>query len=187
VTKLAASTTVLLCAIVAISLTVPSLAASVPSPTPQPLQDSVTGSGASRFCGGTFEISAQSGPSGENPTGRVTCGSFFGGTVTCLNVSGNVALLTIGDGPFSPLAMRIVDNGASGDRAGAFPGPPSCQSPLLSYADIDVAGDLVVVDAPPLPTSKDQCKNGGWRGFGDTFKNQGECVAFVERGPKPKP
>jgi hypothetical protein len=43
----------------------------------------------------------------------------------------------------------------------------------------------VVVDAQPLPTSKDQCKNGGWRGFGDTFKNQGQCVAFVERGPKP--
>jgi 6-phosphogluconolactonase len=35
------------------------------------------------------------------------------------------------------------------------------------------------------PTSKDQCKNGGWRTFGDAFKNQGECVAFVERGPKP--
>ena len=31
--------------------------------------------------------------------------------------------------------------------------------------------------------TKDQCKNGGWREFG--FKNQGECVAFVERRPKP--
>jgi hypothetical protein len=29
-----------------------------------------------------------------------------------------------------------------------------------------------------LPTSKDQCKNGGWQTFNDpTFKNQGECVA----------
>jgi hypothetical protein len=26
------------------------------------------------------------------------------------------------------------------------------------------------------PTSKNQCKRGGWRSFGDTFKNQGECV-----------
>jgi hypothetical protein len=33
------------------------------------------------------------------------------------------------------------------------------------------------------PTSKDQCKNGGWRQFG--FTNQGHCVAFVQRGPKP--
>jgi hypothetical protein len=30
-----------------------------------------------------------------------------------------------------------------------------------------------------LPTSKDQCKNGGWRDFGGTFKNQGDCVSFV--------
>jgi hypothetical protein len=29
----------------------------------------------------------------------------------------------------------------------------------------------------PPPTSKDECKNGGWRAFG--FENQGQCVAFV--------
>jgi hypothetical protein len=40
----------------------------------------------------------------------------------------------------------------------------------------------VVVDSPPPPTSKDQCKNGGYKQYG--FKNQGQCVAFVERGPK---
>jgi hypothetical protein len=33
------------------------------------------------------------------------------------------------------------------------------------------------------PTSKAECKDGGWRQFG--FRNQGECVAFVNRGPKP--
>jgi HD-GYP domain-containing protein (c-di-GMP phosphodiesterase class II) len=31
-----------------------------------------------------------------------------------------------------------------------------------------------------LPTNKDQCKNGGWAQYG--FPNQGQCVAFVERG-----
>jgi len=30
------------------------------------------------------------------------------------------------------------------------------------------------------PTSKDQCKNNGWKGF-PQFKNQGQCVSFVER------
>jgi hypothetical protein len=30
---------------------------------------------------------------------------------------------------------------------------------------------------------EDECKNGGWRNFGDTFKDQGQCVAFVQRGP----
>ncbi len=40
--------------------------------------------------------------------------------------------------------------------------------------------------APALPTSKDQCKSGGWRAFGGMFKNQGQCVAFVQRGPRPR-
>jgi streptogramin lyase len=35
---------------------------------------------------------------------------------------------------------------------------------------------------PPLPTSKDQCKNGGWRNF-PQFKNEGQCVAFVLHNP----
>jgi hypothetical protein len=31
---------------------------------------------------------------------------------------------------------------------------------------------------PPLPTSRDDCKNDGWKTFG-IFKNQGDCVRFV--------
>jgi hypothetical protein len=33
---------------------------------------------------------------------------------------------------------------------------------------------------PAEPTSKDDCKDGGWARFG--FKNQGECIAWVLRG-----
>jgi hypothetical protein len=30
------------------------------------------------------------------------------------------------------------------------------------------------------PTSKDACKNGGWKTFNNpTFKNQGQCVSYV--------
>ena len=33
------------------------------------------------------------------------------------------------------------------------------------------------------PSSKDECKNGGWQTFDDpAFKNQGECVSFVAAG-----
>jgi hypothetical protein len=50
-----------------------------------------------------------------------------------------------------------------------------------------VAGDgpfqIAVSPLPRVPTAKEQCKNGGWRQFG--FKNEGLCVAFVNRGPKP--
>jgi hypothetical protein len=40
--------------------------------------------------------------------------------------------------------------------------------------------------AVPLPTSKDQCKNGGWKTFG-VFKNQGDCVSFVATKGKNPP
>ena len=36
---------------------------------------------------------------------------------------------------------------------------------------------------PPVPTDKEQCKDGGWHNFvdneGEPFPNQGQCVAFV--------
>jgi hypothetical protein len=38
----------------------------------------------------------------------------------------------------------------------------------------------------PLPTSKAQCKNGGWKTYG-VFKNQGDCVSFVATGGKNPP
>ena len=37
-----------------------------------------------------------------------------------------------------------------------------------------------------LPTSKDQCKKGGWKTF-DVFKNQGDCVSFVATKGKNPP
>lgn len=42
----------------------------------------------------------------------------------------------------------------------------------------------------PSPTSKDQCKNGGWHNYADAngtaFKNQGDCVSYVATGGKNK-
>jgi DNA-binding beta-propeller fold protein YncE len=38
---------------------------------------------------------------------------------------------------------------------------------------------IAVTTPPRVPTSKAQCKHGGWRRFG--FKNQGQCIAFVNR------
>jgi len=37
-----------------------------------------------------------------------------------------------------------------------------------------------------LPTTKDDCKNGGWQTYGG-FKNQGQCVAFVATGGRHQP
>jgi hypothetical protein len=52
-----------------------------------------------------------------------------------------------------------------------------------------VVGDVFTMTGtlttpPPVPTDKDQCKNGGWQNLGDDqgelFRNQGQCVSFVE-------
>jgi probable HAF family extracellular repeat protein len=40
--------------------------------------------------------------------------------------------------------------------------------------------DLHAVLWSPRPTNKDQCKNNGWQTFTNpTFKNQGDCIQFV--------
>jgi hypothetical protein len=45
--------------------------------------------------------------------------------------------------------------------------------------------DAFVAKIATLPTSIDECKNGGWKNFG-VFKNQGDCVSFVvSKGKNP--
>lgn len=42
----------------------------------------------------------------------------------------------------------------------------------------------VIVRASPIPgpSSKDACKRGGWRNFGPSFRNQGDCVSWLNKG-----
>ena len=58
--------------------------------------------------------------------------------------------------------------------------------PLTANADqADTDGDGIgdTCDTSTKPTSKDQCKNGGYTRFNDpAFKNQGDCVSYVSRG-----
>jgi hypothetical protein len=95
----------------------------------------------------------------------------------------------------------VVDRGGPSTNDGSFatsdyirvyPGKPlgSCsslppQEEAPPFEGFLASGDIVVHDALPLPTSKDQCKSGGWRGFG-VFRNQGDCVNFVaSKGKNP--
>ena len=153
--------------------------------------DSVTGGGTVGPGVVTFSFDAHSGPSGENPTGTASIGTepnILRGAVTCLVVSGNTARFAIGQDPFSGgVKFQAKDNAGAGvpDTLAVLVelrGVPDC-SPLpanVTAAPIST-GDIAVVDVqppPPLPTTKDQCKNGGWRTFG-VFKNQGDCVSSV--------
>ena len=67
---------------------------------------------------------------------------------------------------------------------------------IVSNADalyVSVGGSKTTYDfeltppPPPVPTTKEQCKNGGWQNYGTTFKNQGDCVSFVATGGKNEP
>ena len=50
--------------------------------------------------------------------------------------------------------------------------------------DLNESANLEGVGGPPPPTSKAQCKHGGWKNFGNTFKNQGQCVRVVNHQKK---
>ncbi len=147
----------------------------------------------------TVNLDAHSGPAGETPSG----GTFLSerafsvtGTITCLTVTGNRAVVGGTYNPSWGFLFEVEDNAATGapdrmTRAGFFPpSPPGTfpPPPTGCPADLDLPlepvtnGGLVVHDATPPPsepTSKDQCKNGGWRDFGGKFRNQGQCIAFV--------
>jgi hypothetical protein len=174
----------------------------VASAQPAPNQQSAVGNFAAGFFFGSF--SAVSDAGGANPSGQVNyhlgggLGSDTSATVVCLSVSGNTAVIgfvgTIDD-PFPPPPQRVVgelvvaDNGPASSSLDTVAvsqrvtntGTPNCAAPgPLSFGP--VVGDVTVHPAA-LPTNKDQCKHGGWAQFG--FKNQGQCVAFVQRGPEP--
>jgi hypothetical protein len=150
-----------------------------------PTRDSVIGTVAVGEPGTavTLAFDAFSGPSGENPAGTV--GSF---PATCLSVTGSRAVVAVDSGSSEFFFVVVVDGGATGqDRVGIFPTarPEQCAT-FAGAADLPVLdGDVIVTDAQPIPTTKEQCKNGGWRNF-PGFKNQGDCVSFVAtRGKNP--
>jgi hypothetical protein len=55
------------------------------------------------------------------------------------------------------------------------------KSPATVTTGRDPIG-IAVTPLPRVPTTKEQCKDGGWEQFG--FKYQGQCLAFVNRGPQ---
>jgi len=163
---------------------------------PAPGQDTATATGdnlaVDMFSSTDIEIDAHSGPAGQNPGGTV---SFVGGgilpisgPVSCLDVSGNTAVMTV-DGPFpsapgfTAFLVRLVDNGGSGqDVFQYFPDDPEvpealdCHVGSGDYFGGLLIGRAVVTDAN-APTSRKQCRRRGFVQFG--FKNQGRCIKYV--------
>jgi hypothetical protein len=163
-------------------------------------QDSVTGTASYEIFAPepvqvTDVFSVFSGPSGENATGTVTGTAgvvSIVADVTCLAVTGNRAVIGLMARPPDSfdLYLVVVDGGASGQDASAAVGSPGPSTDCASVTSTPSltpysGGNVVITDAPPFPTTRDQCKNAGWRQFG--FKNKGQCVSFVATGGKHHP
>jgi hypothetical protein len=120
-------------AIVAVALAPAGAAAEPPPPQPR---DTATATGdnliTDDFSASAIDVDASSGPAGEDPQGTASftllLGSYqFSGPVSCLKVTGNVAVLEI-NGPFASipgllsLIIRLTDNGGNGqDRFEYYP------------------------------------------------------------------
>ena len=183
---------ILTTAIVGVALALPSVSSAAP-PAPT-FQDSVSLTEApavfGEFSDFSFrivqELTATSGPSGENPTGEIMWSGvprlIDRGPITCLAVNGNTATFNYVSSlsPGTIVTAQVVDDSpdtfsqffATGRAAtDCSPPPPGIIAPLNS-------GDIKVLDAQD-PTTTDQCKGDGWKEFG--FANQGLCLAFVNR------
>lgn len=72
----------------------------------------------------------------------------------------------------SAITVNVGDTGANDLGIGGY----------LDDARLTVSGDTTTYDfeapPPPGPASKDDCKAGGWVGFG--FPNQGACIASLQ-------
>ena len=134
-------------------------------------------------------------------------GFLIAGQVTCVTVRGNRATIGFDNPPFDPFHgprfgfFFVEDNrgdlvppplpGLPAAPADRFSFSPAAEAPQVCPVPTDANfqsvlpsgyrpnNEIVVHDAPVRPTTKDQCKRGGWRNFGSAFKNQGACVKFV--------
>jgi hypothetical protein len=141
-------------------------------------------------------IKALSGPTQENPTGTVEftrpSGEKLTGRVTCVSVKG--AMATVGvrferalPGGQPAALIDVLDYSNTDvlipDRVAIDPTsavPSQCPFPVHMTAFRETTNStFTVLRAPPLLTTKAQCRQGGWQQYG-IFANQRECMAYVK-------
>jgi hypothetical protein len=163
-----------------------------------PTQDSVTANVPNTTQNfSNIKIDARSRPRGEDPTGTAVFDVeippsgpvlTLGGSVSCLKVDGNRAVVGYPASYLSPEGVypwqevEVVDNQATG-QADTFVASPTMQPPDCSATGLEgvpiASGDIAVVDAKPLPKpiTLHQCRLGGWARLG--FPSRAVCDRFV--------
>jgi hypothetical protein len=159
----------------------------------------ITGLAGATFTSGSFTLKSAAQCNGGSPRFDIgtSDGLFFLGC-------NNVTPVVNGDGS-ATYTFNAATLAAAGQQVPNPTGTINSADVLVDVqgvadvSNITVNGTSEVPDvAPPTtvppPTSKDQCKHDGWKTFTDPkFKNQGECVSYVEHhtahgnhGSKPK-
>ena len=145
-----------------------------PTPTNASAGADITGLEGQTFTSASFTLASASQCQGGSPRFDVvtTDGLFFLG---CNNVTPTIN----GDGTAT----------YSFTAADAFPSPITGTIQAVDVLiDVEGTADITnimvngVTEVPLVgpPTSKAQCKHGGWQTFNNpSFKNQGQCVAYV--------
>jgi hypothetical protein len=136
---------------------------------------------------GTFTITRSgdlTGPLTVNYTisGSATNGTDYASLSGSVTIGAGVASATVVVTPVDDAADETNETVILTLAAGAGHTIGSSNSDTVTIADND--GPTPVPGT--MPTSKDQCKNGGWQTFG-VFKNQGDCVSWVATGGKNPP
>ena len=94
--------------------------------------------------------------------------TFAGSAIECLSVSGDTATFVFDTTPpGARFKVTVTDDNVGDDLFGMValdPSTPADCSPVPeTFIGFITTGDIVVHDAPAPTTSKDQCKNGGWK------------------------
>jgi hypothetical protein len=79
--------------------------------------------------------------------------------------------------------LGFSTNAAAWVQPGPCPTPRPTPVPTPRPTPVPSSVPVPTETQCSMPTSASQCKDGGWQTFG-VFKNQGACVAFVQRAAK---
>jgi hypothetical protein len=140
----------------------------------------ITGVNGQTFTSASFTLASAAQCQGGSPRFNVftTAGTTF--FLGCNNVT--PTMNADGTATYTFTAATLA---AAGQQV---PTPTGTISSAAVLIDVQGSADLSnitfngVTEVPAVgpPTTKAQCKNGGWRNFTNpTFKNQGQCVSFV--------
>jgi len=113
--------------------------------------------------------------------GDLGSGTSFGGSSVAPGAPGDVLSFPLNAAGVAAFDAARGGFFSIGGSTGAFEASPE---DAFIYGNSEVSGTQQLV-VRCLPRTSEECKDGGWRDFGSRFRNQGQCVASVQRPPKP--